>query len=47
MDAQPDRGEVALTNFSTQLVEANPSTKHQIVDNLLVVGHVIDNPLEW
>lgn len=46
MDAQPDRRKVALTDLSAQLVEANPSTKYQVIDDLLVVGHVIDNPLK-
>ena len=47
MDAQPDRGEVALPDLPSQLIEANPPTEHQLVDDLLVVGHVVDDPLEW
>lgn len=46
MDAQPDCREVALPDFSTQLVKADPSTKHEVIDDLLVVGHVIDDPLK-
>lgn len=46
MDAQPDSREVAPPDLSAQLIKANPSTEHQVVDDLLVVGHVIDDPLK-
>lgn len=46
MDAQSDRREVTLPNLSPQLIEANPSTKHQVIDDPLIVGHVIYNPLK-
>lgn len=46
MDAQPDRGEISLPDLATQLVEANPPPQHQLVGNLLVVGHVIDESLK-
>lgn len=46
MDAQPNCREVALPDFSTQLVKADPSTEHEVIDDLLVVGHIIDDPLK-
>ncbi len=46
VDAQPDCGEISLPELSAQLVEANSPTEHQVVDDLLVVGHVIDEPLK-
>lgn len=46
MDAQPDRREISLPNLPTQLVEANPPPKHQLVGDPLVVGHVIDESLK-
>lgn len=47
MDAQPHGRKVPLSDLSTQLIKADPSTKHEVVANLLVVGHVIDDPLKW
>lgn len=46
MDAQPDRGEIPLADLSTQLVEADPSPEHQVVDDPLAVGHVVDDAVE-
>lgn len=46
MDAQPDSREISLPNLSTHLVEANSSAQRELVDHLLVVGHVIDKPVK-
>lgn len=47
VDAQLDGREVALADLATQLVKTNPPSQHQVTHDLLVVGHVIDNPLKW
>lgn len=46
MDAQPNRWEIPLPDLPAQLIEANPSAKHQVIDNPLVVRHVVDKPLK-
>lgn len=46
VDAQPDRGEVSLPDLPPQLVEANSPPQHQLVGDLLVVGHVVDESLK-
>lgn len=46
MNAQSDRGKVPLPDLATQLIEADPPAEHQVVDNPLVVRHVVDKPLK-
>lgn len=47
MNAQSDGGKVPLPDLTTQLIEADPSAEHQVVDNPLIVRHVVDKPLKW
>lgn len=46
MNAQSDGGKVPLPNLATQLIEAHPSSEHQVIDDPLIVRHVVDKPLK-
>jgi len=46
VNSQFDLGEISCPYFPSEFIESNPAAQHNVIDDPVIVGHVIEDPLE-